>query len=425
MTTAKILLCIALALCLGCGTISTTSGTALGPAPGVSPSPTPVPAATPSPTPTPTPSPSPTPVAGTFTLASGSLAAPRLNHTATLLKDGTVLVAGGFSNDFNCAALNTCFINNAEQYSAASGRFAAVANMIEPRNQHTATRLPDGQVLIVGGNNSTGFLATTELFDTAAGAFKSSGSMAQGRRQHTATLLASGKVLIAGGSAADSSGNKSIAEAELYDPAAGTFSRAGTMSTARTDHTASLLSDGKVLIVGGNVPCSLTLCGTVLNAFSTAELYDPGANLFSSTGSLATARFQHTATVLPSGLVVIAGGQTTDAAHTGYVTASSIEIYDPASGNFSPGGSLLAGRASHTATLLGNGQILFTGGIDATGVPLKSAELYTPAVHASSAVSDMVVPRVLHTATALEDGEVIIIGGGSGSAVLTSAEIFK
>jgi hypothetical protein len=342
-----------------------------------------------------------------------------------LLKDGTVLVTGGFSNGFNCAALNTCFIQNAEQFGAASGSFAAVAGMIEPRSQHTATRLSDGRVLIVGGNNSTGFLATTELFDPAAGVFKSSGSLAQGRRQHTATLLANGKVLVSGGFAIDSSGNKSIAGAELYDPAAGTFSDAGTMSTARTDHTASLLRDGKVLIVGGNVPCAPTVCGTVLSAFSTAELYDPGANLFSATGSMATARFQHTATVLPSGLVVIAGGQTLDTVHAQYVLTSSIEIYDPASGIFSPGGSLMAARASHTATLLGNGQILFTGGMDATGTPLKSAELYTPSAHASSAVSDMAVSRVLHTATALEDGEVVIIGGASGSAVLTSAEIFK
>src|ERR1041385_6492969 len=101
------------------------------------------------------------------------------------------------------------------------------------------------------------------------------------------------------------------------------------MSTARTDHTASLLNDGKVLIAGGNIPCTPTLCGTVLNAFATAELYDPAANAFSGTGSMVTARFQHTATVLPSGLVVISGGETLDAGNTQYVATASIGIYDP------------------------------------------------------------------------------------------------
>jgi hypothetical protein len=197
------------------------------------------------------------------------------------------------------------------------------------------------------------------------------------------------------------------------------------MSTARTDHTASLLNDGSVLIAGGNVPCTPTLCGTVLNAFATAELYDPAANVFSPTGSMTTARFQHTATVLPSGLVVIAGGQTVDAANTQYVPTASIEIYDPVTRTFSPAGSLTVPRASHTATLLDTGQILFAGGIDSTGTPLKTAELYTPATQTSIAVSDMSTARVLHTATGLKNGQVVVIGGGDGSVTLRSAEIFE
>src|SRR5262249_19083923 len=151
----------------------------------------------------------------------------------------------------------------------------------------------------------------------------------------------------------------------------------------------------------GNIPCTPTLCGTVLNAFATAELYDPAANVFSGTGSMATARFQHTATVLSSGLVVISGGETLDAGNAQYIPTASIEIYNPATGTSAPGGTMAVARASHTATLLDNGQILFAGGIDLTGTPLKSAELYTPAIQISTAVSNMSDARVLHTATIL------------------------
>jgi hypothetical protein len=353
------------------------------------------------------------------------MATARLNHSATFLDDGTVLIAGGFNNAFNCAALDTCFIQSSERFDPGSGNFFNGPAMTTARNQHTATRLQTGEVLIAGGNNSKGYLATTEVFEPGLASFHASGSMAQARRQHTATLLSDGRVLIAGGFAIDATGNKSLSAAELYDPVTGAFSSAGNMSTARTDHTASLLKDGRVLIAGGNIPCTPTLCGTVLNAFATAELYDPRANTFSATGSMTVARFQHTATVLPSGLVVIAGGQTLDAGNTQYVPTASIEIYDPAAGTFSPAGSLIAPRSSHTATLLQNGQILFTGGLDSTGTPLKTAELYTPVTQASMTVSDMSTARVLHTATILSNGQVLVVGGGNGLVVLSSAEIFK
>jgi hypothetical protein len=272
----------------GCGSIAKTSSAALPSptplpvaTPTPMPSPSPTPTATPSPTATPTPSPTPTPIAGIFTVTPGALATARLNHTATLLGDGSVLIIGGFSSAFNCAALDTCFVQSSERFDPVSGNFFNGPEMAAARNQHTATRLQTGEVLIAGGNNSHGFLATTELFDPGLASLHSSGSMAQARREHTATLLSNGKVLIAGGFVIDSGGNRSLASAELYDPVSGAFSDAADMSTARTDHTASLLNDGTVLIAGGNVPCTPALCGTVLNAFATAELYDPAANIFS------------------------------------------------------------------------------------------------------------------------------------------------
>jgi hypothetical protein len=297
--------------------------------------------------------------------------------------------------------------------------------MITGRQLHTATRLQTGEVLIAGGSNLDGPLATTELFDPVANSFHSSGSMAETRRDHTATLLNDGKVLIAGGFSFDiTSGSANQSSAELYDPTTGSLNSAGNMSTARVDHTASLLSDGRVLMAGGNIVC-ISGCN-LTNAFATAELYDPATNAFSSTGSMATARVNHTATVLPSGLVVIAGGQTPDAGNVQYIPIASIEIYDLATGSFSPGGSLTIARFSHTATLLDNGQILFTGGVDLLGVtPLKSAELYNPATHISTAVSDMSDFRMDHTATILLNGQVLVAGGSNGTSELASGEIFK
>jgi hypothetical protein len=295
--------------------------------------------------------------------------------------------------------------------------------MTTARQQHTATRLETGVVLIAGGNNSKEFPAITELFDPATNSFHSSGNMAQARRQHTATLLNDGKVLMAGGFIQDAAGSRSLSSAELYDPATGAFSSAGTMSTARTDHTASLLNDGRVLITGGNI-CVPTECG-IINAFATAELYDPAANAFSGTGTMATAHLKHTATVLPSGLVVISGGQTLNAEKNQYIPTASIEIYDPATGTFSPGGNLSVARYLHTATLLDNGQILFAGGIDSTATALTSAELYTPGTRISTFVTDMSDRRVGHTATILPGGQVLVVGGFNVFSEVASAEIFK
>jgi hypothetical protein len=377
------------------------------------------------PPPAPSPTPSPTPVAGTFTPASGSMATARTNHTATLFSDGSVFVVGGFNSAFNCSALNTCFVQTAEKFIPSAGSFQPGPSMTVLRNQHTATLLGNGQVLITGGNNSSGFLASAELFNPAAGAFIPTGSMAESRREHTATLLSDGRVLIAGGFTIDNTDNRSISSGEVYNPATGAFSNTGVMSTVRTDQSASLLTSGKVLIAGGNIPCTPTLCGTVLNAFATAELYDPSTNLFTNTGSMTTARFQHTSTLLPNGQVVIAGGQTVNSANTAYVPTVSIEIYDPTTGTFSPGGGLLTARSLHTATLLPNGQILFAGGLGAAGVAIKSAEIYRPSNHASTAVSDMTIERAGQTATLMQNGQIVVIGGGNSSATLGSAEIFK
>ena len=194
--------------------------------------------------------------------------------------------------------------------------------------------------------------------------------MAVGRVLHTSTLLQNGKVLIVGGVL--TSASDPVATAEVYDPATGTFTMTGAMATAREQHTATLLADGRVLIVGGttSAPASLSSAwlatGTLnLQGTATAEIYDPSTGSFSATGSMAAARTFHTATLLPNGTVLVAGGGDEN---------STAETYDPATGSFSITGGMEIGRSGHTATLLPNGSVLVAGGGIFAG--LVSAELY-------------------------------------------------
>jgi hypothetical protein len=298
---------------------------------------------------------------GTFTEIVGEDGVGIFGHTATLLPNGMVLLAGGFLNNFWGYGGSTSE-NGAGLYDSATGVFSGTGNMIANRGGHTATLLANGKVLIAGGadQDQTGTgLTSAELYDPSTGTFTQTGSMAVGRFLHTATQLQNGKVLIVGG--ALTSGSDPVATAEVYDPATGTFTMTGEMATAREQHTATLLADGRVLIVGGAISGG----AGDLPSTATAEIYDPSTGSFSITGSMAEARTYHTATLLPSGKVLVAGGGDEN---------STAEVYDPATGSFSITGGMEIGRSGHTATLLPNGSILVAGGGIFAG--LASAELY-------------------------------------------------
>jgi hypothetical protein len=298
---------------------------------------------------------------------TGSLAAPRYAHTATLLPNGNVLVAGGFGNTSDCQGVGAQAQNTAELYNPNEGSFSMTGNMSIPRGGHTATMLTDGKVLIAGGGNQgvggTGS-ATAELYDPNTGAFTPTGSMAVARFRHTATLLNDGKVLIVGGVPLDSSIPTSTAE--IYDPATGIFTATGGMATAREEHTATLLDDGEVLITGGQSPVTGS---SDLQLTATAEIYNPSTGLFAPTGSMTEARDLHTATLLMDGTVLIAGGGNNSA---------TAELYDPSTGTFSKTGSMEFGRAGHTATALsmpdGIYCVLVVGG--GSFNPIATAETY-------------------------------------------------
>ena len=235
------------------------------------------------------------------------------------------------------------------------------------------------------------------------GTWTNTGNMSVIRRDHTATLLNNGKVLVVG---------FVTSAADLYDPASGIFSPAGnTLFNHGQNATATRLLDGRVLIAGG------------LFTPGAAEIYDPATGNFSLAGSLNQPRFAHTATLLPDGRVLVVGGA--ENASTGFISTTTAEIYDPATNSFSFTGSLNTGRDFHVATLLPDGRVLVAGGIDNTlpsvGICTDSAELYDPATGTFSNTGKMTESRCTlwwSDAPVLSNGKVLILGSGSQTAEL-------
>ena len=327
--------------------------------------------------------------------STGSLNTAREAHTATLLLNGNVLVVGGKGGGGD--------LSSAELYNPTTGTWSPTGSLPGGGiRDFTATLLPNGKVLVAGGAfgspGYTGESSAADLYDPATGTWSATGSLHYNYSGHTATLLPNGKVLVVGDTA------------ELYNPATGTWTITGSLATARAAHTATLLSSGKVLVTAGNTGYFGDTNG--------AELYNPATGAWSSTGSLANPRDSHTATLLPNGKVLVTGGLVNT-----YTVLASAEQYDPTTGTWSSTGNLGIARYGHTATKLPNGKVLVVGGVGTNSSVLASAELYDPATGAWSPVGGLSDARVAHTATLLSNGQLLVAGGMGTNGILNTAEL--
>ncbi|MGO8788384.1 MAG: Kelch repeat-containing protein [Terriglobia bacterium] len=382
------------------------------------------------------------PTTQTFTALTATMTTARIGHTATLLPNGQVLIAGGFNNLASEAPLNS-----AELYDPVANTFTALtATMTTVREQQAATLLPNGQVLITGGWNSAhDALNTAELYNPTTQTFTAiTPTMTSGRVAHTSTLLPNGQVLLTGGSSIY--GVNTLNTAEVYDPVANTFTAlTATMTALRGGHVAALLPTGQVLLAGG---FSLSNgSGTVLN---TAELYDLNANTFTAlaatmtsahavaaatshpnatalTATMTTPREFAAAALLPNSLVLITGGSSngSSAFSTGNNTAEVYEALPPSVQTFTALTTTLpSALGGHTATRLPNGKILLAGGFNGSGTVLNTAVLYDPVANTFTAVTaTMTTARCYHTATLLPNGLVLITGGAASASSPASASL--
>jgi hypothetical protein len=304
----------------------------------------------------------------------------RRAHSATLLPDGKVLIAGGFTDGYTS-------LSSAEVYDPSTGAFTLVGNMTSARAWHSASLLSSGQVLIAGG---FGGLVSAELYDPSIRTFTATADMTTGRWQHRAILLASGKVLIV-----PASDGADYDRAELYDPNSGMFRPTGWVSRTfggSVAHTANLLPSGTVLVTLAPSECDDTEAD--------AQLYDPATETFTATGPMITRRCFQGGTSLSDGSVLISGNWTCR-------DPAAAEVYSPASGDFAPTGGIVVNRAYHTATLLKDGRVLIAGGIESTsqscGNGTAAAELYTPGSTVPPpvllSVSDAGQDAILHAST--------------------------
>jgi len=333
---------------------------------------------------------------------------PRADFAATLLNNGTVLVTGGLSN----GTVNAQSILTAEIYTPGTGTWSYTASrMTTGRAEHTSTKLLDGRVLIVGGfSGFNGMQANAEIFDPVTGGFTATPPMTAAHTLQGAVLLQDGRVLIVAGA---------TTMCEIYDPVANTWSPAAPLPYAATRLRTALLPDGTVLASGGYDFPNPGLATAFVN------LYNPATNTWRPMTSLLQPRLDHTMTVLPNGQVLIVAG--TDS----YQTTNSVEIYTPTAGTNGQtqfGSYLIDDRRAHTATPLPNGDVLVAGGYQGilgfvnTGY-LASTQIFQHSTQTWSPVQLMITAHSEHIATLLETGQVVI-AGGIDPAYLKAAELW-
>jgi hypothetical protein len=289
---------------------------------------------------------------------------PRQEATATLLGNGKILAAGGFGE---------FFLSSGELFDPAVGAWSFTGSMHDPRWEAGAVLLTNGNVLVAGGASEITFagIRSAELYDPTNGSWIATGSMVSERRGFTLTRLPNGTVLATGGFGT----NLTVSTAELYDPASGLWTLTGSLQTRRASHTATLLPNGKVLVAGGTSLISAQAITVPFDpVLASAEIYDPTTGTWTPTASMGQAREKHTATLLANGKVLVVGGDN----YFGGVFPTTAEVYDPATEKWSPTLPLVSGRREHITVLLPDGKVLVAGGFNTSDTG-SATELFDPA----------------------------------------------
>ena len=336
-----------------------------------------------------------------------------------------VFIAGGYDLMGHYSAdIDVFTVAHGVADASAELTLAPGGQLLQARIEYGAAVLGDGRILVAGGSithetNDSG-LSVAEIYNPVLGtSVATTHAMTVARAGLTATLLGNGKVLLVGGN--DANGNP-LASAELYDPASDTFTATqGTMSCARFAHDATLLADGRVLVTGG---WSSPPTATSLNLCTSAEVYNPALDAFVQTAAPTTGRVYHTATLLPSGKVLVAGGATS----TAPTNSGTAEIFDPGAMSFvATSVPMTTARAGHAATLLESGKVLLTSGISGendagtAAIFAQTAEIYDPVADSFKlCAGTMVQTRAGQAQVLLHDGRVLVMGGGTGDGTVIS-----
>jgi N-acetylneuraminic acid mutarotase len=322
------------------------------------------------------------------------------------------------------AVLLVYLLASATQVLAQQPKWNPTSALGTARFQHTATPLEDGKVLVVGGliscRQGCETTSTAELYDPATGTWSSAGTLPDPLANHATVRLQNGKVLVVGGY---SRINVLLSAAHLYNPETGQWSPAGNLGSARQFHTAVLLTNGKVLVAGGLISEDGHFVPT-----ASAELYDPATGEWSDTGAMNLPRFSHTMTSLLNGKALVATGSNANLNQPPFLTpVRSCELYDPETETWSLTGEVSLPRSTPTATLLLDGRVLLAGGTDnnTTDQPTNKAELYDPGTEQWGATGDMTFARDFATETKLPNGRVMLIAGyGNEFALLEKGDIY-
>jgi hypothetical protein len=326
---------------------------------------------------------------------------PRAAHTATLLKDGTVLICGGF------AGSSSNSLSSAEIYNPSTKSFTEIVHLITPRSDHTATLLPNGKVLLAGGYSGNS-LSTTEIYDPELKGFSLGPTMITARYGHTATLLNNGTILFTGGVG---TGWTFLSSAEIYDMQTNKFIPVNPMTVPRQSHTTTLLQNGNVLITGGHRDRRENL-----KVYASAEIYDSQSNQFTATGSMQIPRHKHDAVLLSDGKVLINGGaDKRDSLFT------SAEIYNPVTHQFTSISNMNYPRFKHKemSILMPDNNVMIMGGSDKAEIYNFNTGKFTPVQ------GDLGPTRLFSCATLLDNGEVLITGGyDENISAISKAHLF-